>query len=320
MDDRKSRQYFKSVSVECIDVGPDTEVRIVTPQAIEILKKIFAGKSSYENVSFFYARVLSKDTGGLTIHLALTLVQRFHIVSEYLSFKDIVSFKIGTDAETYIVIKKGKYDSLWKKHSVSFAFIDLIGIKEIFKRSSKELMIFFKKVQQLIDTFANNHQNIAILSFADSLIVKSTWCYHKKVKYSPESFLKTILELRTMLAREIKIDSYIILTQGQNFIESEKIVHISEKGNHLGMLSVGPPFASLFRIESIVKELNKSDKKSLYIEKMFYDSLVDKSFFDMTTLKSHPFQCPFLKTINEFIAVNVARPGHAENRHGTVLS
>ena len=306
MSEGKSRKYFKSVSVEYIDVGPDTEVRIVTPKAIEILKKIFAGKSSYKNVSFFYARVLSKDTGGLTIHLALTLVQRYHVVSEYLSFNDIVSFKIGTDAETYIVIRKKKYDSLWKRHSVTFAYIDLIGIKEIFKRSSAELMTFFKKVQQIIDTFANNHQDIAILSFADSLIVKSTWCYHNKVKYSPESFLKSILELRSILSRKIGIDSYIILTQGQNFVESEKIVHISEMSNHIGMLSVGPPFASLFGIESIVKGLNNSDKKSLYIEKMFYDSLVEKSFFDMTTLKKHLFQCPFLKTSNELIAVNVA--------------
>lgn len=305
MNNQKSGKYFKTISVEYIDVVPDTEVRIVTPQAIETLKKIFAGKNSYENVSFFYARVLSKDNGGLTIHLALTVVQRFHIISEYLSFKDIVSLKVGIDAETYIVVKKRKYDSLWKKHSVSFAFIDLIGTKEIFKRSSAELTKMFRNVQHIIDAFAINHQDIAILSFADSLIAKATWCYYKKVKYSPESFLKTILELRTKLSQEISIDSYIILTQGQNFIESGKIVHINKTGNHLGMLSVGPPFASLFGIESIVKGLEDSEKTSLYIEKMFYDSLVDKSFLDMSTMKKHLFQCPFLRTINEFIAVNV---------------
>jgi len=129
MHRQDGRRYFKTVSVEYIDVGTDTEVRIATPGAIETLKKIFAGKSSYKNVSFFYARVLSKDTAGLTIHLALTLVERFHIVSEYLSFKDIFSLKIGTDGETYIVIKKKKYDSLWKRHNVSFAFIDLIGTR-----------------------------------------------------------------------------------------------------------------------------------------------------------------------------------------------
>lgn len=305
MHRQDGRRYFKTVSVEYIDVGTDTEVRIATPGAIETLKKIFAGKSSYKNVSFFYARVLSKDTAGLTIHLALTLVERFHIVSEYLSFKDIFSLKIGTDGETYIVIKKKKYDSLWKRHSVSFAFIDLIGTREIFKQSSAELMKFFKKVQAIIDAFANIHPEIAVLSFADSLIAKSTWCYYKKVKYSPESFLKTILELQTLLKEEIGVGSYMILTQGQNFFESRKIVHINEKRNHLGMLSVGPAFASLFGIEIIVKGLKDSEKKSMYIDEMFYNSLVDKSFLDLSTMKKHLFQCPFLRTTNEFIAVNV---------------
>lgn len=306
MKNQKCRKYFSSISFESIDVGHQTEVRIATPHAIETLKKIFAGKGSYENVSFFYARVLSKDNSGLTIHLALAYVQRLHIISEYLSLqKDIESFKIGDDGETYIVIKKRKYDSLWKKYGVTFAFIDLIGIKEVFKCAPSELMKSFKKVHAILDEFANKNPEFAILSFADSLIVKSTWCYYKKVKYNPKFFLKTLLKLRTILKKEIGIDSYMIFTQGQNFIESRKIVHINKKGNHLEMLSFGPPFASLFGIESILKDLEDSEKKSLYIEKMFYNSLVDKSFLDMSTMEKHPFQCPFLRTTNEFIAVNV---------------
>jgi len=305
MNNQQANKYFKSVSVEYVDIGPDTEVRIVTPQVIESLRKAFAGKNSYENVSFFYGRVLSEDSGGLTIQLALATVNRFHLVSEYLSFKDIDSFKIGYDGETYIVVKKRKYNSLWKRYSVSFAFIDLIGTTEIFKRSSAELMKFLKKVQTKIDAFANLHPEIAILSFADSLIVKSTWCYYKKVKYNPELFFKTLLELRIMLKEKIGIDSYMILTQGQNFIESKEIVHINEKCNHLGMLSVGPPFASLFGIDDTVKKLDDSEKRSLYVEKMFYDSLIDKSFFDLSTMKKHSFVCLFLRTLNEFIAVNI---------------
>lgn len=305
MNNQQGNKYFRSVSVEDVDVGPDSEVRIVTPQVIKNLREVFAGKASYENVSLFYARVLSRDSRGLTIQLALATVNRFHLVAEYLSFKEIDSFKIGSDAETYIVVKKGKYDSLWKRYGVSFAFIDLIGTTEIFKRSSDELMKFLKKVQAIIDGFANLHSEIAILSFADSLIVKSTWCYYKKVKYRPEFFFKTLLELRTMLKEKIGIDSYMIITQGQNFIESKEIVHINEKRNHLGMLSVGPPFASLFVIDDTVKNLDDSKKRALYIEKMFYDSLIDKSFLNLSTMEKRTFECPFLKTLNEFIAVNI---------------
>jgi len=108
-----------------------------------------------------------------------------------------------------------------------------------------------------------------------------------------------------LLKEEIGVGSYMILTQGQNFFESRKIVHINEKRNHLGMLSVGPAFASLFGIEIIVKGLKDSEKKSMYIDEMFYNSLVDKSFLDLSTMKKHLFQCPFLRTTNEFIAVNV---------------
>lgn len=305
MRKRKGRKYFNNISVDYLDVSPYSEVRVITPQTIEHLKKTFAGKWTYEKVSWFLARVLSKDNNGLTIQLALAHVKRLHLVSEHLSFNDIESLKIGRDGETYIVIKKKRYNSLWKKHSVSFAFIDLIGTKEIFKRSSDELMKLLKKVQAKIDAFANIHPTIAILSFADSLIVKTVWSYHKKITYSPENFLNTILQLRSMLRQEVGIDSYVILTQGQNFIESKKLVHVNNRGNHFGMLSVGPPFASLFGIDSIVKELRNSDKRSLYIEKMFYDSLNDKSLLNSTTMKTHLFDSSFLKTTGEFIAIDV---------------
>jgi len=305
MKKQKRRKSFRNISVDCIDVGPDTEIRIVIPQTIEHLKRTFAGQWSYENVSWFLAKVVAKDKTGLSVQLALTYVQRLHLVSEYLSFGDIKSLKIGMDGETYIVIKKKRYDSLWKKHSVSFAYIDLIGTKAIFKRSLDELIELFKKLQAKIDTFANTHPEIAILSFADSLIVKTTWCYHTKKKYNPETFLQNILQLRTILSQEIGVKPYIILAQGQNFIETKEIYHTNAKLNHFGMLSLGPPFASLFGIDNIVKWLRDSDKKSLYIEKMFYDSLEDRSFLNTTTMKKHPFVCPFLKTTNEFIAVDI---------------
>ena len=297
---------MNQISIEHIDKGPETEVRIVPPQAIEILKKIFDGEwSSYKHLSLFYARVRSIDNCGLTIAPALTVAQRLHTVEEYLSLKDIVSVISGDDGETYIVIKKKKYNSLWKEYGVFFAFIDLIGSKERFKRSSGELIKLLKKAQHIIDDFADKHQNIVIWSFADSLIVKSTWCYYKKIKYCPEFFLKTILELRTMISKKIGIKSYIILTQGQNYIGSDKIVHINATHNHFDMLSFGPPFASLFEIDNAIKKLELRQKKSLYIEKTFYNSLDDKSLFNVSTKNEFPFHCTFFRTDNKFIAVNV---------------
>jgi hypothetical protein len=295
---------MNQTSIEHIDI--DTEVRIVPHQAIELLKKIFDCEwSFYKHLSLFYARVRSKDDCGLTITTALTVAQKLHTVEEYLSLKDIVAVIKGADGETYIVIKKKKYNSLWKEYGVILAFIDLIGSKERFRRSSGELIKLLKKVQHIIDVFADKHQNIVIWSFADSLIVKSTWCYYKKIKYCPESFLKTILELRTTLSQKIGIKSYMIITQGQNYIGSDKIVHINRTCNHFGMLSFGPPFASLFEIDDAVKKLELEQKRSLYIEKKFYYSLNDKSFFDESTKSERHFRCSFFKTDNEFIAVNV---------------
>lgn len=168
-----------------------------------------------------------------------------------------------------------------------------------------EFIKLLKKVQRIFDDFAKRHQNIVIWSFADSLIIKSNWCYYKKIKYCPESFLKTILELRTILSKKIGIKSYIILTQGQNYIGSDKTVHINSTCNHFGMLSYGPPFTSLFEIDNAVKKLELKQKRSLYIEKKFYDSLNNKSFFDASTKNEFPFTCSFLKTDNKYIAVNV---------------
>jgi hypothetical protein len=161
MISQKYRKNFRIIPWDFVEVGE--EVKVVTQQTIQMLKKTFAGELDYRGIYRFLAKVLSKDDSGLTIHLALAHISRYHLVSEYLSCQDIHSVKIGPDGNTYVVLRKNKYDSLWKRHSVFFAFIDLIDTKSMFKRSSTAVMQLLGKVQSRIDAFAAMHPNILIL-------------------------------------------------------------------------------------------------------------------------------------------------------------
>lgn len=300
-------RFFKNISPDYLDIGPHTEVRIATQTTIRQLREIWKeelSEFSYSRVRFFLAVILANDKKGITIQLVLTHLQRYHLISDFLSHKDIESLKVGRDGETYVVIKQDCYDELWKRYSVSFAYIDFIGTKEIFRQSSSELIKLLERIQSTIDVYANSHPEIAIISFADSLILKTAWSYYKKLSYSPEEFLKNVLDLRNKLHYKYGIGSYVIVTQGHNLVNSGNLLHRNSKGNHIGLLSVGPPFASLFGIDSVVKDLSDTDKRSFYLDKLFYDSLNDKSFLDGSTLKNQLFVCPFLKTTNKFIAIN----------------
>jgi hypothetical protein len=296
-------RYFKNILWKYIEFSKNEEVFITHPKGVLRLQRIFAAKFRLRGrIPRLLATVMRKDRNGIAIQLCLTHLERLHLVSEYLSQSDIESIKIGTDGNKYIVLRKQRYDSLWRRNSVTFGLIDLIGTKKKVEKAPLLLMKEMAKIQNILDRFASKNPEIAILSFADSLIIKTTWSYHKERTYNPELFLKTISQLMNLLKAKINSDSYAIITQGQNFIEAKKILHI--KGNHIGMLSIGYPFAALFEIDKRVKVLDSKEKRSMYMEDVFYYSLTEElPFLDISTKKEHAFASPLIGS-SSFIAIN----------------
>jgi hypothetical protein len=296
-------RHFKNIPWKYIEFTEKEEVFITHPEGVLRLQKLCATNfRTRGKIPRLSAEIIRKDGAGIAIHLCLTYLERLHLVSEYLSISDIESLKIGTDGNTYIVVKKQRYDSLWKRKSVMFALMDIIGTKG---KLEKPLLLTkeMTKMQNMLDDFASTNPEIAILSFADSLIVKTTWSYYKERTYNPELFLETILTLKNLLRTKLKYDSYAIITQGQNFTEAENILHI--KGNHVGMLSLGYPFASLFEIDKRVRDLKPEEKRHIYMEDVFYLSLVTKElpFLDISTKMEHVFSSPLIG-LSYFVAIN----------------
>lgn len=299
--------YFKNIPWKYIEFAEKEEVFITHPKGVLRLQKLFASNFQLRGkIPRLSAEIIRKDCDGIAIRLCLTHLERLHLVSEYLSISDIESLKIGTDGNKYIILRKQRYDSLWKRNSVMFALIDIIGTKEKLGKTPLSLMKEMTRMQTMLDDFANTHPEIAILSFADSVIIKKTWAYHKERTYNPEIFLETILKLKNLLRIKLKYDSYTIITQGQNFTEAEDILHIN--GKHVGMLSLGYPFASLFDIDKRVRDLELEEKRDVYMEDIFYRSLVTKEppLLDISSKKEHIFSSSLIG-LSHFIAINTIK-------------
>jgi len=299
-------EYFKQISIGRLE--PNTEIKIVTSYTIQQLTKAFTAEDRgqevfYKKVSSFTAKLVAIDRNkGISIQLALNLIDRCHLVSEYISPDDIRSMKIGYDGNIYIVVKKRRYDSFYKKYSVSFALVDFIGSKNKLKESPLSVVALQPKILAIIDSFAVNHPELAIVSFADTIIIKTIWSYLKHKTYSPETFLKSVLDLRSLLRKRLHIKSYVIVTQGQNFIETDKLIHLNSTGNHIGMLSLGPPFAALFEIERTIR--NNKENSDIYLEDTFYYSMNNRSFLTRLIPKSS-FPCPISGNPINYLAIDV---------------
>src|SRR4030065_2011112 len=105
-----TNRYFKHINIGRLE--PNAEIKIVTSYTIQQLAKAFAAEDRgqepfYNGVSSFTARLMATDhNNGISIQLALNLIDRFHLVSEYISSDDIRSIKMGCNGKIYLVVKK----------------------------------------------------------------------------------------------------------------------------------------------------------------------------------------------------------------------
>lgn len=257
------------------------------------LEKLVQGEdcSPYEvgAVAPVAVRKINKTT--LELSWYANTFTRFHEVSITLP-KDMIKICVGCrqyDVKPYIFVSHEWLEQLHLRQYSIFALIDAIGVKEAIKTNSlsKEKLI---KLREAIDQLAEKHADISLISFADSLILKTNWDvgYADKgmeCSYRPEKILHIIKEIDHIYHQILGLKIYAVLTQGSNEYYGESLLHISKTNNHVCLNSLGLPFAELLAIETAAKQSIKTGvhpPMQLYLDEQFYLSLNLQYSFEKT--------------------------------------
>ena len=160
--------------------------------------------------------------------------------------------------------------------------------EKIVKESPSQQADFIRKklpeLRAAIDRVAAEHPQVAFLSFADSVVLKSNWTtgFFKSpfVKYEPETILKAFGAVRAAYQTVTGLNVYGVFTQGANEFSEEQLMHVATTGNHVCMNSFGGPFADLKAIEETARQAIREkahEPSELYMDLRFYHSLERKA-------------------------------------------
>ena len=193
-------------------------------------------------------------------------------------------------------------DSSWLKNlhlrnNSIFALVDAAGMKGALLNGSlkREALL---KIREEIDLLAANYEEVLFISFADSVLLKSSWnpSYVNattKYKYNPELFLHLAKAINQIYIEALGLDTYMILSQGTNEFYNDPLHHVSDAGNHISLNSLGIPFAVLMDIEAAARSRIRSgdhQPAELYLDESFLRSLRLKFSFEKNSLPSFQYQ------------------------------
>lgn len=286
-DDRIDKYSFEEIPLDrdCLLMS-----KIYMAEFDEALQKMLRGESCnpYEVGYVSPVAIRTVNSNSLDLSWYPNTFTRFHEVSISLP-REVVEACVGCwqyDIKPYIFVDHDWLEHLHLREYSVFALIDAIGVKKALKDNAltKDKLI---ALREEIDNLAEIKSDIAFISFADSLILKTNWdvgYFHKDIKcsYNPEKLLLVIKELDRIYQEVLGLPIYAVLTQGSNEYYGEPLLHISKNQNHICLNSLGVPFAELLAIESAAKNAIKSGVHSpmqLYLDEQFYHSIQFKHEF-----------------------------------------
>lgn len=196
------------------------------------------------------------------------------------------------DFKPFIFAKREWIQALHRRRFAAFAMIDAIGVKKALEegRLTRERLL---QLRAALDGISAKHPNVAFVSVSDTIILKGSWSVgyldeEAKYEYEPEALIGIVAEIREAYQRIADLPVYAILTQGSNEFFDDSLLHISDAKNHVGLNSLGIPYAELFGIDAIAKTNMKAGKhkaSELYIDSKFLHSLSLKFGFDRERLE-----------------------------------
>lgn len=227
---------------------------------------------------------------------------RFHKIKALLPReKFVICVERGQyDIKPHVFVKGSWLTDLHLRHHSVFAIFDAIGVKKALGRgtlSSGQL----QALRNAIDTIANEHTSVALISFADSLLVKTNYQigqYDSTIRYSyePEALLGLFPAISRAYSEVLGLSVYAVVTQGLNVYADGALIHISRDHNHISLNSLGLPFAQLLEMAEAVNVAIHDGSHApadLYMDESFYHSLsFDGARFDKNERPKYRYEAP----------------------------
>lgn len=232
------------------------------------------------------------------------IFDRYHEVAISLP-KDQIILCVGSRSwseRISIFVKKGWIEKMYVRFHSVFGFIDAANVREALAQGLK-IDEFLPQLRSGIDAVAVRYPQIAFVSFADSLFLKSNWTagyFERGVPntYDPEAFLRVFTEIRAVYKETIGLSVYGVFTQGSNEFHGDAPLHISQSKNHVCLNAMGAPFADLLSIESSARAAAKKGIhpfSELYLEETYFHSLKRK----FSAKERASAEYPYIKTLSK---------------------
>jgi len=207
---------------------------------------------------------------------------RFHRVEVTLPRSQFVRC-VGSwqwDEDPHLFVKESWLEDLYIRPHCVFGFIDAIGIKQALA-SEKVDRSKLMRLRAKLDDVCGSYPNTQFISFADTLMFKRTYTvghFRSKVRYTyePEDIVVLFSEVNELYRSVLGLETYAIVTEGNNEFYIDRPIHRSEFGNHLSLNSFGAPFAQLLKIEHAVANrlhLGEHPPMQIYMDEDFFLSL-----------------------------------------------
>jgi hypothetical protein len=280
-----------------------------------LLKGLAGGE--WENVGYIsYAAVRRAAAEGLELSWYPNVHNRFHEMRIYLPRAHFIAC-VGCrnyDEKPHIFVKSDWLLDIHLRTNSVFAMVDAIGVKDALAAGS----ISATKLDGLrdrIDEIAARYSNIAFVSFADSLLIKTNWTvgsWDSEVEYTyePERIISVLPEIASAYEASLGLRIYAVVTQGRNEFYRDELMHVSGAGNHISLNSLGLPFAQLQAIERAARSAIKvgdHGPAELYMDDHFFHSLKWRYGFDKHKEPIYPYLAPMTAHPCEYVLSSFRR-------------
>jgi hypothetical protein len=246
--------------------------------------------------------------------LTLYFVQlRHHRVKVTLPRSEFVAAagRRSHDVKPFVFVRGDWFEKLHLKQYSVFALIDAIGVKKML-RDGTMVPERLLSLRDRIDEIARINPEVAFVSFADSLLLKSDWTvghYERGVRYTyaPERLLGVLPLVRAAFRDELGLDMYAVLTQGSNEYDEASPLHVAPSKNHVSLNTLGLPFAQLISIDHAVRGALRAREHAptdIYMDTTLFLSLRLRKEFDREGLPRHNYDS-LLSTEESYVCIGM---------------
>lgn len=312
-----SHPLFERYAFE--DVPLDRDVYLIDERWIPAWESayldLFEGKV-LRNVGYIsYAAIREVGAEALQVSWYPNIFDRFHEVSILLpkhAFVACLSVR-DYDAKPHIFVKGDWLSQLHLRPYSAFVLVDAIGVKFSLGKGSLSADKLIE-LRNRVDTIAAENPDVAFISFADSLLLKSNWTvgqFDSAIPYSyePERIIRILPTIAQAYEEILSMKVYAVATQGANEYADASPIHVSKAGSHISLNSLGLPFAQLLAIDQAARSAIHSAEHGpyqLYVDELFFRSLRFKHPFDNRASRRASYVAPMTSVASSYVCTSLS--------------